>query len=68
MSMALDSDLGDCLDLTAPAAEIGTVYIIRFDSPLGNPDKKHGTAQFYIGWCKAGCLERVMHFGNYFVK
>jgi predicted GIY-YIG superfamily endonuclease len=50
-----------CLDLTEPAAEIGTVYIIRFDSPLGNPAKAHGTAQYYIGWCKAGGLERRLN-------
>lgn len=60
MTDTLDT-LADCLDLTAPAAEVGIVYIIRFDKPLGNPAKKHGTAQWYIGWCKAGCLERRLN-------
>lgn len=39
-------------------AEEGIVYILRFDRPLGNPEKKYGTAQWYIGWCKAGGLKR----------
>jgi predicted GIY-YIG superfamily endonuclease len=28
----------------------GIVYILRFHQPLGNPNKKHGTAQYYVGW------------------
>lgn len=56
-----DTDLADCLDLTEPAAEIGIVYFLRFDRPLGNPEKTHGTAQWYIGWCKAGGLERRLN-------
>ena len=41
--------------------ECGLVYILRFDAPLGNPGKKHGTAQFYIGWCKLGGLNRRLN-------
>lgn len=57
MTAAIDSDLADCLDMAAPAHEEGIVYILRFDTPIGNPAKAHGTAQWYIGWCKAGGLE-----------
>lgn len=28
----------------------GIVYILRFKQPIGNPDKKHGMAQYYVGW------------------
>lgn len=35
----------------------GTVYILRFHVPLGNPAKKHGTACHYVGWCAEGRLE-----------
>ena len=29
---------------------MGKVYLIHFDKPLGNPKKKHGQAQHYIGY------------------
>lgn len=38
--------------------EPGWVYILRFERPLGNPDKRKGQAQYYVGWCGAGGLER----------
>lgn len=28
----------------------GIVYILRFHTPIGNPDRRHGTAQYYVGW------------------
>lgn len=34
------------------------IYILKFERPLGNPAKKHGTAQFYVGYCDDGKLER----------
>lgn len=27
------------------------IYILKFDRPIGNPDKKYGTASYYIGYC-----------------
>lgn len=58
MMPAAPDDIAACLDLAAPAHEEGIVYILRFAAPIGNPAKKHGTAQFYIGWCHAGGLEK----------
>ncbi len=28
----------------------GTVYLLHFDSPIGDVAKAHGTAQHYLGW------------------
>lgn len=28
----------------------GTVYLIHFDRPIGNPENPRGQAQHYIGW------------------
>lgn len=28
----------------------GTIYIGRFERPIGNPNVRGGTATFYIGW------------------
>lgn len=28
----------------------GTVYLIHFDTPIGDTANKHGYAQHYIGW------------------
>lgn len=33
------------------------IYGLRFSRPIGNPDKKHGTAQHYLGWCEDNRLE-----------
>lgn len=40
----------------------GTVYLLHFAEPLGNPDRPNraGLAQHYIGWAKDGrLLERI---------
>lgn len=34
-----------------------TVYILKFDRPLGNPFNPRGQAQYYIGYCVDGTLE-----------
>lgn len=36
----------------------GVVYILRYDTPIGNPEKKRGMAQYYVGWCGLGCIKR----------
>lgn len=28
------------------------VYMLQFDTPLGNPNKKQASASFYLGWCE----------------
>lgn len=28
----------------------GTIYLLHFSAPLGNPQKPHGQAQHYVGW------------------
>ena len=33
------------------------LYFIQFDQPLGNPSKRHGTAQYYLGYCEDGRLD-----------
>ena len=27
------------------------IYIVELSRPIGNPKSKHGTAQYYIGYC-----------------
>jgi predicted GIY-YIG superfamily endonuclease len=34
------------------------IYILRFERPLGNPRNPRGMAQYYIGWCEEGKLDR----------
>lgn len=34
-----------------------TVYMLKFSSPIGNPDKRYGTAQFYLGYCADNRLD-----------
>lgn len=34
------------------------VYVLRFQSPLGNPHNRRGQARYYVGWCKDGTLHR----------
>jgi predicted GIY-YIG superfamily endonuclease len=36
----------------------GVIYILRFERPLGNPHKRKGLAQFYIGWCELGRINK----------
>lgn len=33
-------------------SEPGTVYLICFARPIGNPDSRRGQARHYLGWCK----------------
>ncbi len=30
--------------------KVGTIYLLHFDSPVGDPKKPNGSAQHYLGW------------------
>lgn len=32
--------------------ECGVVYVLKFSSPLGNPDNPRAQARFYVGWAR----------------
>ena len=32
--------------------EPGYIYVIKFERPVGNPARKHGSASTYCGWAK----------------
>lgn len=37
------------------------VYCLEFTHPIGNPNKKYGTAQTYIGYCGDGRIFDRLH-------
>lgn len=40
----------------------GTVYLIHFDRPIGNPNNTRGQAQHYIGWTECLADRLLAHF------
>ena len=40
----------------------GTVYLIHFDRPIGNPDNPRAQAQHYIGWTESLADRMLAHF------
>jgi predicted GIY-YIG superfamily endonuclease len=34
------------------------IYVLRFSKPLGNPNNRRGSAQYYVGYCEDGGLDR----------
>ena len=38
---------------------MGTVYLIHFDKPIGNPNNPHGQAQHYIGYAGSSLRRRL---------
>lgn len=47
--------------------EMGTIYIVKFDEPIGDLKRRGCHAQWYCGWCKAGTLDQRLkqHKGGY---
>ena len=44
--------------LDSVAGEPGTIYVLHFSEPLGDPAKSHGWARHYIGWTNGVSVER----------
>lgn len=40
------------------------VYLLHLDKPLGNPEKAHGQAQHYIGYCRGSVEDRIAKHRN----
>lgn len=36
------------------------IYIVELSRPIGNPKKRHGTAQYYVGYCEEHRLTERM--------
>jgi hypothetical protein len=43
--------------------EVGEVYVLHYDKPIGNSGNRHGTAQHYSGWRRTGSA-RLGHHAN----
>jgi putative endonuclease len=51
--------------VSAPAGvEEGTVYLLCFNEPIGNPDTPHGTARHYVGWTSNLEVRIAAHTAN----
>lgn len=35
----------------------GTIYVLRYDRPIGDLDRPVAQAQYYMGWCNVGSLD-----------
>jgi putative endonuclease len=43
---------------------MGTVYLIHFDEPIGNPGNPRGLAQHYLGWSSLPVIQRLKRHEN----
>lgn len=43
---------------------MGTVYLIHFERPIGDPGNRRGQAQHYLGWSSKPVIERLKRHEN----
>jgi hypothetical protein len=41
--------------------EVGIIYLLHFDEPLGDVGRSRMSAQHYVGWAKDGKLQDRLH-------